>query len=174
MTNEELRDAYLLLAKRTGFSFVEIGYMARMIAQADHDPLPPEEWGEPFEFARRKLSVFDDTDDLNCINPSVPKPDAQVLLKEAWDEFKHDTVSIDRIYAMNADLSLARHWQLFVNQWDWVCFWALRHRDAETRMKFKKSLREADAAAERLAFKANYRLRERRVVMLKGNDNARR
>ena len=65
--------------------------MVRMVVQADHDPLPPEDWGEPFEFSRRKLSVFDDHLDLNCINPSVPKPDAQVLLKEAWHEFKRDT-----------------------------------------------------------------------------------
>ena len=173
-TNEELRDAYLQLAKQTGFSIVELGYMVRLNAQADYDPLPIEDWGEPFEFARRKLSVFDDPLDLSCFNPSVPKPDAQVLLSEAWHEFKRDTSSVERIYATNADLSLAKHWQLFRNQWDWFRFWALRHRDPEVRQKFSQSLREADAAAERLGRKADYRLRERGVVMWKGNDNARR
>ena len=172
MTDEELRDAFRRLAKQSGFSIVELGYMVRMVVQADHDPLPPEDWGEPFEFSRRKLSVFDDHLDLNCINPSVPKPDAQVLLKEAWDEFKRDTRSINYIYTMNADLSLARHWQLFLNQWDWFRFWSERHPDAEAREKFSQSLREANAAAERLGSKADYRLRQRRAAMLKGNDNA--
>ena len=130
MIDEELRDAYLRLAKRWGFSIVELGYMVRMVVQADHDPLPPEDWGELFEFSRRKLSVFDDHLDLSCINPSVPKPDAQVLLQDAWREFKRDTVNIDRIYAMNPDLSVARHWQLFLNQWDWFRFWSERHPDA--------------------------------------------
>ena len=172
MTDEELRDAYLQLAKQSGFSIVELGNTVRMVVQADHDPLPPEDWGEPFEFSRRKLSVFDDHVDLNCINPSVPKPDAQVLLKEAWDEFKRDTRSINYIYTMNANLSLARHWQLFLNQWDWFRFWSERHPDAEAREKSSQSLREANAAAERLGAKADYRLRERRAAMLKGNDNA--
>ena len=115
MTDEELRDAFLQLAKQSGFSIVELGNMVRMVVQADHDPLPPEDWGELFEFSRRKLSVFDDHLDLNCINPSVPKPDAQVLLQEAWREFKRDALNVDRIYAMNPDLSLARHWQLLVS-----------------------------------------------------------
>jgi hypothetical protein len=167
-------DAYLRLAKQTRFSIVEIGYMVRMVVQADHDPLPPEGWGEPFEFSRRKLSVFDDHLDLNCINPSVPKPDAQVLLQEAWREFKRDALNVNRIYAMNADLSLSKHWQLFLNQWDWFRFWSERHPDAEAREKFSQSLCEADAAAERLGAKAEYRLRQRGVVVLKGNDNARK
>ena len=34
---------------------------------------------------------------------------------------------------MNPDLSLARHWQLFRNQWDWFRFWSERHPDAEAR-----------------------------------------
>ena len=146
--------------------------MVRMVVQADHDPLPPEDWGEPFELSRRKLRFFDDHLDLNCINPSIPKPDAQVLLKEAWDEVKHDTRSINYIYTMNADLSLARHWQLFLTNGIGFASGANATLMLKVREKFSQSLREADAAAERLGRKADYRLRERRVAMLKGNDNA--
>src|SRR5262249_51178534 len=49
-TNEKRLKTLQHLSKLTGFSIVEIAYMARMFAQAEYDPLPPEEWGEPFEF----------------------------------------------------------------------------------------------------------------------------
>ena len=104
MTNEELRDALIRLSKRTGLSVVEIDYMARIKAQADYDPLPPTNWGTPFEFAKRKVSVFDDEYDFYCINPEVPNPDAQVDMRVAWQEYVNDIKYVDRAYAKNPDL----------------------------------------------------------------------
>ena len=76
MTNEELRDLMVGISKRTGLSFGEIDYVAQMTVQAEYDPLPPAEWGPRFEFSSRKVSVFDDQYDFNCINANVPKPNA--------------------------------------------------------------------------------------------------
>ena len=45
MTRDEILKTLQQLSKRTGFSIMEIAYMARIIAQADYDPLPPEEVG---------------------------------------------------------------------------------------------------------------------------------
>src|SRR6476659_7004866 len=75
MTREEILKTLQELSKRTGFSIVEIIYLARMMAQAEYDPLPPEEWGEPFEFPQRRISVIGDEWDFDCIHAEVPKPD---------------------------------------------------------------------------------------------------
>jgi hypothetical protein len=163
MTNEELRDALIRLSKLTGFSFEGIDYMARIIAQADYDPLPPEEWGAPFEFATHKVSAFDDEYDFDCFNAEVPRPNAQVDLRVAWQEYERDVKNIDCIYAAKPRLSIAKNWQLFMNQWDWVRFWSVRHPDAEAREMYRRSLRKADAAADRIADKAEARLRERGI-----------
>lgn len=151
MTNEDLRDALIVLAKRSGFSITEMDAMARMIAQADHDPLPPSKWGDPFEFASRKVSVFDDPHDFHCINSHVPNPDAQVDLLVAWQEFEKDTANAAVIYASGRDLSVIQCWRLFLNSWDWVRFWSLRHPDSVAREKFAQTLLQYDESARRIA-----------------------
>lgn len=162
MTNEELLAALARLANRMGFSITEVDYMVRIVVQADHDPLPPADWGEPFEFTKRKVSICDD-DDFDRINSEVPKSDAQVDLRFAWREFVRDVESIDRIYAKNPDLPLPNHWQVFVNQWDWLRFWSVRHPNPEARAKFERVLREADEAAVPITEKAQAGLSKRSV-----------
>ena len=151
MTNEELRDALTVLAKRSGFSITEIDYMARIIVLADHDPLPPSKWGDPFEFASRKVSVFNDPHDFHCINPNVPKPDAQVDLLLAWQEFGMDATNTAAIYASRRELSVMQNWRLFLNSWDWFRFWSARHPNPDARMKFAQALLHCDELATRMA-----------------------
>jgi hypothetical protein len=160
MTNEEMREALIKLAERMGFSVTEIDYMARMTAQPDYDPLPPEEWGEPFDFSGRKVCVFDD-DDFACISADVPKPDAQVDLRRAGQEWESDLATVAAIYDSGRELSVAQNWLLFLNGWDWLRFWSVRHPDAKARAKFAAA--EADEAAERNAEKANALLRKRGI-----------
>ena len=166
MTRDDLRDALIKLAKRTGYSVMEIDYMGRMIAQVDIDPLPPNECGEPFEFTGRKVSVFDDPDDLNCINPEVPKPDAQIDLLVARREYASDVRNIAAIYRSGRGLSIAQNWRLFMNTWDWFRFWSVRHPNPQSRVKFAKALRELDAAARQITDNVNARLQEQGVHVL--------
>jgi hypothetical protein len=166
MTNEELRDGLIRLAKRMGLSIMEIDHMAKMVVQADHDPLSPEDWGDRFDFDKRKLTVFD-LDDFSCITPEVPKPDAEVDLRKAWIEFGRDISNINRILSQNPDLPIAKQWLVFLNQWDWFRFWSVRHPSPEARAKFAQGLAQGDAAAGDVADKANARLRQRGIEMMK-------
>src|SRR5271169_6813964 len=135
MTREEIFFCLIRLSKRTGFSCEELDYIARMIAQAAWDPLPPVEWGEPFEFARVKVSMFEDECDITRtkINGEVPKPNAQMNLLHAFTESTKDADAADRFfkgvqgfwkgYAPALDssqLPLLKQWLMFRNQWDWA------------------------------------------------------
>ena len=85
MNNDEVLKTLQRLSKRFGIPIVEIDYMARMIAQADTDPLSPEEWGKPFDYDNyRKVSLNPDDIFSGGINAEVPEPNAQVDLLTAW------------------------------------------------------------------------------------------
>jgi hypothetical protein len=166
MNDEELRDGLVKFSRRVGFTLREIFYMARMILQADVDPLSPEEWGEPFDFPERKLSVLDDEFDFHCINAEVPKPDAQVDLAIAWKEFLRDLQSVAAIHASHPDLPFRASRLIFNNHFDWLRFWSARHPDAEAKAKFKRRLSAASETYKRLAAKSDAILRKRGVEML--------
>jgi hypothetical protein len=120
MSDDKYLKALIRLAKLMGMSVVKIDYVARMIAQADVDPLPPREWGEPFEFGN-KVAVLDD-DDFLCINPEVPQPDAQVDLLAAWNECMSDFGTAAAVHESGRDLSLSQLFQLASNGGAWFRF----------------------------------------------------
>jgi hypothetical protein len=163
-TNEKRLKTLQRLSKRTGFSIVEIAYMARMFAQAEYDPLPPEEWGEPFEFPERKVSLFGDEFDFNCIHAEVPKPDAQVDLLVARIEYGRDMRAFAAIYAAHPDLSLLVNWKIYDRLLEWERFWAVRHLDSETRKASEKEVLEMEAMRKGFSEKARAILRKRGVV----------
>jgi hypothetical protein len=165
-TNDETLKTLQHLSKRTGFSIAEIAYMARKFVQAEYDPLPPEEWGEPFEFPQRRISVIGDEWDFDAINAEVPKPDAQFDYLVAWREFERDVKAIASIYATHHDLSAGAVWQTFMNQWNWERLWAARHPDPKIREEFKRGFSEIEASRKRFAEKAKELLRKRGVSVL--------
>jgi hypothetical protein len=154
MTNEELRDALIKLAKRTGFSVTEIDYMAQIIAQADYDPLPPGIWGEPFEFVRPKVSLVEG-DDFLCINLEVPEPNAQVDFRIAQREFERDIHSMNSAYESQGELILHSSMLVILNTWDWLRFWAVRHPDPQSRARYAAMARECITDAMDLRLRAN-------------------
>ena len=166
MRNEEILKTLQNLSKLTGFSVVAIDYIAWMIAQADYDPLPPNEWGEPFEFPQRKLSVIGDEElDFDCIHADVPKPDSQFDFRVAWKEYKRDLKAIAAIYAGHPDLSLGPLWKTFMRQWEWDRLWAARHLDPKIRGEFERSFKKTEALRKRFAEKAKALLRKRGVLV---------
>jgi hypothetical protein len=172
MTNDELRDALIRLSKRTGFSVVEVDYMARIIAQADHaDPLPPENWGEPFEFPERKLSVIGDKCDFDCINAAVPKPDAQVDLLTALNEFKRDTKRCASLLK-SKKLSTESLVLISENQFAWARFLAARHPNPTMRTQFAKVADELGVLRAENSARANEHLRRQGVVLSEQQGDA--
>ena len=53
-----------------------------------------------------------------------------------------------------------------MNHWGWVRFWSVRHPNAAARAKFERALSDADAAAGRIAEKAETHLRKRGIRVL--------
>jgi hypothetical protein len=136
---------------------MEISYMARMIAQADYDPLPPEKWGEPFEFPERGISVIGREYDFDCIHGAVPKPDAQVDLRIAWKAAERDQKAIVAIFAQHRDLSLAALFQIYSRLLEWERFFAVRYPDPEIRKGSEKGVREMEAKMNGFREKAKRR-----------------
>ncbi len=163
-TRDEILKTLQQLSKRTGFSIVEISHMARMIAQADYDPLPPEEWGEPFEFPERKLSAVGEEWDLDCIHTKVPRPDAQVDLLAALKEAERDQRAIAAIFARHSDLKLSALWETYNRLLEWERFLAVRHLDPEVRKTSKRNVQEMEATMNGFREKAKAKLRRRGVV----------
>ena len=155
--HEEILKTLQRLSKRTGFSIVEIAYITRIMAQADYDPLPPEEWGEPFEFPQRKISVIGDDCDFDCIHAEVPKPNAQIDLLEAWNAAEQDQIAIAAIFARHSDLSLAALFQIYNRLLEWERFWAVRHLDAEIRKASARQVPEMEAMMKGFSEKAKRR-----------------
>jgi hypothetical protein len=166
MTREEekeLFDALIRLTKRVGFSIVEIDYMARMIAQADVDPLPPEEWGEPFEFSEFKISVTGDECDFDCINSKVPEPNSQVDLLTALKEFKRDTECC--AYKLKSGKLTTEALVLISNnQFAWAKFLAVRDPNPRMRILFAKAAAELGKLRAQNSERANAMLRHQGVV----------
>jgi hypothetical protein len=164
MSNEKLIAALIALAKRLGFTLTETDHMVRLIAQADIDPLPATEWGEPFTFGPR-VPVFDD-DDFLCINGEVPKPDAQVDLLAAWKEYVSDVRTAALIFEIDRDLSITQLMQLTKNASDWFRFWSVRHPNAQSRAKYAEGDKASTESMSRNADKAIALLRERGIEVL--------
>jgi hypothetical protein len=157
MNKDEVLEGLTKLSKLMGFSFCETDYIIQIVAQTEYDPLPPNEWGEVFEFSRQKLAVFPD-DDFVCINPTVPKPDAQVDFREARQEYKDDVRAYAIIDKEGRTLSLEQSLALFISTWDWFRFWSVRHPDPAARAWYAQAERESQDAAERLVMRATTRL----------------
>jgi len=168
MNREEVLKMLQHISKRTGFSVSEVNYMARVIAQADSDPLPTEEWGQPFDYDDYGKMSLDPNDTFSeCINAEVPEPNAQVDLLYALKEFERDVKAADAFYAGRSDSrSLSANWLIFENHWKWDRFWALRHPNPRTRLAFQHSFAEIDASRKRLAEKAEGLLRKRSVMVM--------
>ena len=157
-TRDEILKTLQQLSKRTGFSIREISIMARMIAQADFDPLPPKDWAEPFEFPQRKVSVTGDDFDLDCIHTNVPKPDAQVDLLSALREEDRDRKAITAILT-RSNLQLTALFQIYNRLLDWERFLAVRHPDPEMRKLSEREARERERMLKGFREKAKAKLR---------------
>jgi hypothetical protein len=164
MIKDEMLETLQQLSKRTGFSLQEIAYMARMIAQTDYDPLPPEKWGEPFEFPERRINVTGDNRDFfDPIHAEIPKPNAQVDLSIAWSEAQKDQKAIAAILA-RSDLSLRALQQIYTRLLEWDRFWAVRHPNPEMRKASARQVLEMEARQKGFNEKAKAILRGRGVV----------
>jgi len=158
MKRDELRDALIKLAQGKGLSAGEIDHMARMAVQGECDPLPSEKRGEPFVFGQRE-AIFADAD-FYVVVANVPKPHAQVDLLVAWREYVNDLRSRSAIRASGRELSFMQRWRLFLNGYDWVRFWSVRHPEAQSRAAFAEALKQIDMTGRQVVDEANARLRE--------------
>jgi hypothetical protein len=156
-TRDEIFKTLQQLSKRTGFSIMEISYMARMMAQAEYDPLPPEKWGEPFEFPERKVSVTSEECDLDCIHAEIPKPNAKVDLRIALIEAMRDQRAIAAIFARHSNLSIAALFQIYNRLLEWERFSAVRDRNPEVRETSKRNVQEMEAKMNGFREKAKRR-----------------
>jgi hypothetical protein len=164
MTSEEFLNTLQQLSKRTGFSITEISYMARLMDQAEYDPLPPEDWGELFDFPERGISVIGDEWDFDFIHAEIPKPDAQVDLRIALIEAVRDQRAITAIFARHRDLSLEALWQIYNRLLEWERFWAVRNLDPEVREASKRNVLAIEAKMNGFREKAKAKLRQRGIV----------
>jgi hypothetical protein len=169
MTNDELRDELIRLGKLMGLSITEVDYMARMIAQADYDPLPPEEWGEPFEFPELKISITGDEVDFDCINSKVPEPNSQVDLLTALKQFQRDAECC--AYKLKSGkLSTEALVLISNNQFAWAKFLAVRDPNPRMRTLFAKAVAELGKLRAQNSERANAMLRRQGVVPLQSGD----
>ena len=158
MTRDEILKTLQQLSKRTGFSIQEVAFMVRMIVQAEYDPLPPEQRGEPFEFPERKISVTGDYRDFfDPIHAEIPKPNSQVDLLDAWKAAQQDQKAIAAIFAQHRDLSLAALFQIYSRLLEWERFFAVRYPDPEIRKGSEKGVREMEALLKGFREKAKLR-----------------
>jgi hypothetical protein len=160
MTSEEFLKTLQQLSKRTGFSIMEISYMARMMVQTEFDPLPPEEWGEPFEFPERGISVIGDEWDFDFIHAEVPKPDAQVDLRDALIGAARDQRAIAAIFARHSKLPLEALWRIYNRLLGWERFWAVRHLDSDVREASKRNVLAIEGKMKGFREKAKAKLKQ--------------
>jgi hypothetical protein len=172
MTHEEqkeLLDALIRLSKLTGHSITEVDYMARMIAQADVDPLPPEEWGEPFEFSEFRMSVTGDEADFDCISARVPEPNSQVDLLTALKQFQRDTQCCATLLKTRK-LPTEALVLISNNQFAWAKFLAARDPNPRMRALFAKAVAELGKLRAQNSERANAQLRRQGVIRLPEGD----
>ena len=167
-TNPELLKQLEDLAKRTGSTIDEINEMARMMAQAKFDPLPPDRWGERFEYSKQRMVSLLPNDDFSFVYPQVPKPDADVNLQEAWEVCLRDMRTIAHAYQHEDKLPFDKCFLTFRIQWDWTRFWSVRHWDPKEREREAKRLPELDASAKETVSRVNALLRKQGVYPLPG------
>lgn len=147
---EELRDALIRLSARTALPLSQICYIARIVAQTDVDPLPPEKWGDAHDHWPRK-SVFPLCDFTTLLH-SVPPPYAQVDLLRALLEFHEDKRNSE--YAMQRELTVEQLIAIFDNAESWCAFWAIRHPDRESRLGFQIELQSFATLRSKIMSKA--------------------
>jgi len=164
MERAELRAALIKLAQGKELSVGELDYMARMTVQGECDPLPAEKRGEPFVFGQRE-AIFADAD-FCVVVANVPEPHARVDLRAAWREYVNDLRSRSAIRASGRELSFIRRWRLFLNGYDWVRFWSVRHPEAQSRAAFAEALKQIDMTGRQVVEEANARLREAGIHLL--------
>jgi hypothetical protein len=172
MTHEEEKELFAALtrlAKLMGLSIAEVDYMARMIAQADVDPLPVEEWGEPFEFSKFKISVTGDEVDFDCINAKVPEPNSQVDLLTALKQFQRDAECCAN-KLNSGKLTIEALVLISNNQYSWATFLAARDPNPRMRTLFAKAVVELGKLRAQNSERANAMLLRQSVVpMPQGN-----
>jgi hypothetical protein len=150
MISQTLQAGLESVARRTGFSLREIHAIARMVAQASYDPLPPDQWGGVHDDWSRE-QIFD-LDDLTTLVVNVPKPDAQIDLLLAWEEFRRDTESTS--YALTRDPSIGALLMIVGSGEAWSTFWAVRHPNPEVRAIHTVALVEIEALRQEIKVRA--------------------
>lgn len=117
---------------------------------------------EPFTF-RNKYHVFPgDILDYYVINAEVPKPDDQVDIDEALDEWKRDVRNADDSYQpWGAQPNTEGNWRILLNHRAWCLFWSIRHPSAAVRELQKLLLQEFNESIERVTAKARAALQRR-------------
>jgi hypothetical protein len=140
MTDEELLTGLKRLSKRMRFEGNELWEMARMIAQAEFDPLPLRQWGCLLEDWSRE-QIFEN-DELVSLIVNVPRPEACFDFWIARDEFKHDVECA--AYALTQGPSLASLIMISENSEAWARLLAARHPNAKLRALFAAGLAETE------------------------------
>lgn len=147
---EELRDALIRLSTRTALPLSQICYIARIVAQTDVDPLPPERWGDAHDHWPRKPIV--PLCDFTTLLHPVPPPHAQVDLLRALIEFHEDNRNSE--YAMQRELTVDQLVAIFDNGESWCAFWSVRHPDPESRLGFQVELKAFATLRSKIMSKA--------------------
>jgi hypothetical protein len=165
LTREEQADLLKRLedlAMRTRSTVEEIDYAACMEAQADFDPLPPIELGDPFSFTKPMVSLLPG-DDFSFVHPNVPEPDAEVRLLEAFDICRRDLETLDRAWDHRDQLPIGKLWLVVRLRRDWLRFLSVRHPNDRLREHFAKALPVAERTAEHFQSWATAQLRKRGI-----------
>jgi len=150
MTGDKLRTGLMALSKQTGLSMTEISAIARTLAQAEYDPLPPNRWGDVHEWSRRQLKPQDDFSYLS----NVPKPDAQVELRRALRTFEED----QKVIAGSEPLTISQLMLAARLARDWFLFWAVRWPFEEGRVRFRNWFEEIEQSLQIAREKAKRRI----------------
>jgi len=119
---------------------------ARLMVQAEFDPLPKRELGEVFSFKLLKKWVPIEGVEINVV---VPLPNADLDLFEALREFEKD-VEHCRLALERARLSIADLNRIIGIMWEWFRFMSLRHPEADARRVFGEAAFETDKAVRLL------------------------
>jgi hypothetical protein len=125
--------------------------LAAAIALAVETAVEPT--GDEFVFtrARKELGMPPETDtpiwnwfmehgEEKWINTRVPKPNDKVSIVECVEEWGRDCKAAK--LRLSHNLPLDELIAIYTNQFQWVCFFAVRHPQPELREFFRKALRD--------------------------------
>jgi hypothetical protein len=152
-------------SQESGLSMEETHRMVRLALSMKGDPLPPEKWGERFDFpSSRSSEGWTWLTDWDCLGP-VPPPDAEVPLRDAYQRYRSDMENGEAAFKElgPGGLSNTALWAVVINDFDWMVFWSVRHPNEDVRRHCQVEVMKGKAKLARIGELADAALQRRGI-----------